>query len=117
MYILIVLKFNQGEFFMYNLLSDKLDKFEREMRKIRNTIVAKFLFFVLYCCKWLVLKFKPYIHTENLRKFRETVQQLDNDIEKELELRKKIQQHSKDIDMMIRDSSVLNSETMKMMRS
>lgn len=58
---------------MYNLLSDKLDKFEREVRKIRNSIVAKFIFSVIAITRFLFLKFKPYIHTENLRKFREIV--------------------------------------------
>eukprot|EP00347_Sterkiella_histriomuscorum_P023965 403332771 len=110
----IMLPNYHGEFFMYNLLSDKLDKFEREVRKIRNTIVAKFIFFVIHGTRFLFLKFKPYIHTDNLRKFRDIVQHLDVDCEREMELRRKIQQHNKDVDFLVRDSSVLNSDTLKM---
>jgi hypothetical protein len=83
---------------MYNLLSDKLDRFEREVRKLRNSIVAKFVFFVINGSRFVFLKFKPYIHTDNLRKYREVVQMIDVDCERELELRRKIQQSNKDID-------------------
>jgi len=58
---------------MYNLLSDKLDKFEREIRKVRNTIVAKLMFLMINSLQKLFLKFKPYIHTDILRKMRENI--------------------------------------------
>lgn len=98
---------------MYNLLSDKLDKFEREVRKVRNQIVAKFIFFFVKSTRYIFLKFKPYIHTENVKKFREIVQMMDVDCEKEVELRRKIQQSSKDFDMLLRDSSVLDQQTLR----
>ena len=45
---------------------------------------------------------------------KEQLQRIDLEIEKELELRKKIFIHNKDSDALIRDSSVLNSDTLKM---
>ncbi|CDW75947.1 UNKNOWN [Stylonychia lemnae] len=113
----IMLPNYHGEFFMYNLLSDKLDKFEREMRKMRNTIVAKFMFFMTTTLHKQFLKLKPYIHTDNLRIMRENIKQIDNDFEKELELRKKISQQTKEFDSLIRDSTVLNSDTLRMMNT
>lgn len=75
---------------MYNLLSDKLDRFEREMRKIRNKIVGKTQHWLFMFNHWLFLNCKPYVHTEYLKAFRERIRTMDNDIEQELELRKKI---------------------------
>ena len=98
---------------MYNLLSDRLDRFEREVRKIRNSIVAKFVFFAIHTARFFFLKFKAYIHTENVKKFREIVQMMDVDCEKEIELRRKIQQSSKEFDQLIRDSSVLDAQVLR----
>lgn len=75
---------------MYNLLSDKLDRFEREMRKVRNTIVAKVMSGAFRFSQWLFSKFKPYIHTDYLRKFNEMLGAFAVEIDKEMELRKKI---------------------------
>ena len=99
---------------MYNLLSDKLDRFEREVRKLRNTIVAKLLTWQNLFGFYTFSKFKPYIHTEHLKRFRDAIKVMDGEIEKELELRKKISQHNKDVDLLIRDSSVLNQDTLRM---
>ena len=38
---------------------------------------------------------------------------MDVDCEKEVELRRKIQQSSKDFDMLLRDSSVLDQQTLR----
>jgi hypothetical protein len=62
---------------MYNLLSDKLDRFEREVRKVRNTVVAKIMFVIYSLGRFAFSRFKPYIHTENLRKFRELLVSMD----------------------------------------
>ncbi len=75
---------------MYNLLSDRLDRFEREVRKLRNTVVAKLLNWQNQFGFYTFAKFKPYIHTEHLKRFREAIKVMDGEIEKELELRKKI---------------------------
>ncbi len=79
-----------GEFFMYNLLSDKLDKFEKEIRRYRNRFFGKttFLFFNLaHQCFSLS---KPYIHTDLLKKFKEDINSMLNDIEEEFDLRRKM---------------------------
>ncbi|CDW88212.1 UNKNOWN [Stylonychia lemnae] len=100
-----------GEFFMYNLLSDRLDKFEREMRKIRNKIVALIVEYAMRFTFVLLIKFKPYIHTLTLKRFKENTQTQEKEIDRELELRKKLSQSEND--QIIRDSSVLNNETIK----
>jgi len=56
---------------MYNLLSDRLDKFEREIRKIRNKIVTYIIEYAMRLTFILLFKFKPYIHTLALRRFKE----------------------------------------------
>ena len=75
---------------MYNLLSDKLDRFEREVRKLRNGLVAKLMTATFTVSRWIFGRFKPYIHTDYLRAFRAMVDQLQTDIDAEVELRKKI---------------------------
>lgn len=62
-----------GEFFMYNLLSDKLDRFEREIRKIRNQIYGKLTSVFLTSGQYVFTKSRAYIHTELLRSFREQI--------------------------------------------
>ena len=66
---------------MYNLLSDKLDRFEKEMRVIRNQIVGKSLFGLYVLFLWLFMKLKPYIHTEYLRSYKEKNIEWDRNIE------------------------------------
>ena len=79
-----------GEFFMYNLLSDKLDKFEKEIRRYRNKFFGKttFLFFDL-AHKCFNMS-KPYIHTDLMKKFKEDLNSMLNDIEEEFDLRRKM---------------------------
>lgn len=66
---------------MYNLLSDKLDKFEREIRKLRNVVVGKTVHFLFLFLHWLFRKCRPYIHTEYLKNFREKIKTMETDIE------------------------------------
>ena len=99
---------------MYNLLSDKLEKFEKEMRRIRNQIVAKVMYACMSTSVWIFSKCKPYIHTEFLRKFKEMVTNMSEDIEREIELRKKLSTaNPREAAILVRDSSVLTSETLK----
>jgi hypothetical protein len=58
---------------MYNLLSDKLERFEKEMRKVRNQIVAHLMYGLMGSSSWIFSKCKPYIHTEQLKKFKEMI--------------------------------------------
>jgi hypothetical protein len=98
---------------MYNLLSDKLDRFEREMRKVRNQIVGRSVHGLFWGVRWVFLAFKKYIHTDYVRAFRDIIRSIDDDIEAEFDLRKKIQANDKNIDLVLRDSSIMSSETLK----
>lgn len=95
---------------MYNLLSDKLDRFEREIRKSRNFCVTKLLSLAFSLCAYAFSTGKPYVHTATLKRFREQVVGLSGDVDKEMELRRKISAGPAQI---VRDSSVLNSDTLK----
>lgn len=93
---------------MYNLLSDKLDRFEREIRKVRNQVFGRMASATLISARWILSKSRAYVHTELLRSFRETLAKMHGEVEIELELRKKIS--SSGIEQIIRDSTVLTSE-------
>ena len=92
------------------------------MRKVRNTIVAKLMSGSFIVTTWLFSKFKPYVHTEYLKRFREVTFSMEEDIAGELELRKKINAANRggesvnSITMVMRDSSVLNGESLKKMK-
>jgi hypothetical protein len=79
-----------GEFFMYNLLSDKLDRFEKEIRRGRNRIFAKIMSSAFTLSNATFKVSKPYIHTDNLKKFKERLETMLEEIDNELEMRKKI---------------------------
>jgi hypothetical protein len=108
-----------GEFFMYNLLSDKLDKFEKEIRRYRNKFFGKttFLFFNL-AHKCFDMS-KPYIHTDLLKKFKEDLNAMLADIEEEFDLRRKMSggQVPTKSDQTLRDSSFAIKETVKGVRA
>jgi hypothetical protein len=79
-----------GEFFMYNLLSDKLDRFEKEIRRGRNRIFAKIMSSAFTLSNATFKVSKPYIHTDILKKFKERLETMLEEIDNELEMRKKI---------------------------
>jgi hypothetical protein len=79
-----------GEFFMYNLLSDKLDRFEKEIRRYRNKFFGKTTFFFFNMAHQGFNISKPYIHTELLKTFKEDLTSMLNSIEEEFELRRKM---------------------------
>jgi hypothetical protein len=99
-----------GEFFMYNLLSDKLDRFEREIRKGRNKIFAWVLSSAFSLAQKTFKVSRPYIHTDILKKFKEDLENMHGEIENELELRKKIVNSGEIEQSVVRDSSVLTFE-------
>lgn len=76
---------------MYNLLSDKLDRFERQIRMVRNRILGKSVHLLFQFLNWFFVKCRPYIHTDYLKTFREMIKLMEGNIEAEFELRKKIQ--------------------------
>jgi hypothetical protein len=111
---------------MYNLLSDKLDRFEREIRKARNKVFAAImsgvLSLTLFCFKFS----RPYIHTELLKQLKDRVALIHAGFEEEMELRKKISattpskaggagapSSQSDINQIIRDSSVLSGDALR----
>ena len=98
---------------MYNLLSDKLDKFEREVRKLRNQVFGRITTWVVRLAGWTLRKSRAYIHTDILKSFREYILGMSNEVESELELRRKINVNNASIDQVVRDSTVLTSEQIK----
>lgn len=75
---------------MYNLLSDRLDAFEKEIRKARNKIFGKtnsFFFSIAHNCFKLS---RPYTHTDLLKKFKENLQLMLSEIDSELDIRRKM---------------------------
>ena len=97
-----------GEFFMYNLLSDKLDRFEKEIRRGRNRIFAKIMSSAFTLAKATFKVSRPYIHTDNLKRFKESLETMLGEIESELEIRKKIVTSEEPAMQTMRDSTVLN---------
>lgn len=100
-----------GEFFMYNLLSDKLERFEKEIRRGRNKIFAKIMSVAFSLASATFKISRPYIHTDNLKRFKESLDKMLGEIENELEIRKKIQ--NSDVPEALkttRDSTVLTFE-------
>ena len=84
-------KYNdQGEFFFFNLISDKLEKFEYYMRVYRNQCVQRIIVGGFKLSKSLFLWLKPYLHTEKLKESMEIVKEIDAELNKEFLLRKKI---------------------------
>ena len=58
---------------MYNLLSDKLDRFEREIRKGRNMFFGKLTKGFFAASFWFFRKSRAYLHTEILKNFKDQV--------------------------------------------
>jgi hypothetical protein len=69
-----------GEFFMYNLLSDKLDHFEKEIRRGRNKIFAKIMSSAFTLASSTLKISRPYIHTDNLKRFKESLEAMLSEI-------------------------------------
>mmetsp|Transcript_9319 Transcript_9319/g.6688 ORF Transcript_9319/g.6688 Transcript_9319/m.6688 type:complete len:303 (+) Transcript_9319:165-1073(+) len=79
-----------GEFFVYNLVSDQLDKFELKVRVARNNLVHKFMYWQIKTARKMLGIFKPYVETKNLQKIKLLVDEMDKEIIKDLTLRKKM---------------------------
>lgn len=86
-FLLIILK---GEFFLFNLVSDRLEKFEYYIRLTRNWFVNRIIMSSFILARKCFTTLKPYLHTDFLRKCADIVRELDQSINKELTLRKKI---------------------------
>ena len=86
-----------GEFFIYNLLSDKLIRFEQEIRRTRNKFFAKVMQSAFDLANYTFKVSRPYIHTDNLKKFREALDKMHLEIDIELDIRKKITRNEGDV--------------------
>ena len=96
---------------MYNLLSDKLDRFEKEIRKFRNRIFGKVCGIFLGAAHWIFKRSRAYVHTDLLKRFKERLSEMHLEVDMELDLRKKIQ--TSGIEQIVRDSTVLTGEQLK----
>jgi len=91
---------------MYNLLSDRLDTFEKGIRRWRNQSFGKITSLAFGLAHWCFRKSRAYIHTELLKRFKEKLSEILIEVDMETELRRKI--NSSGYDQIIRDSSVLS---------
>lgn len=80
------------------------------MRKCRNFIVKKIVSTIFYINKWTLDILKPYILNDTLRQYQQILQLMDISINKELNLRKKL--ISTEDDSILRDSSVINAQSL-----
>jgi restriction endonuclease Mrr len=92
---------------MYNLLSDKLDRFEKEIRRVRNQLFGRVAGFFLRMARFVLKKSRAYLHSELLKNFKDLLQEMFGEIELELERRKK---GNVDYPGFERDSTVLTAE-------
>mmetsp|Transcript_10196 Transcript_10196/g.13966 ORF Transcript_10196/g.13966 Transcript_10196/m.13966 type:complete len:166 (+) Transcript_10196:175-672(+) len=107
-----------GEFFVYNVISDQLDKFEYKVRVFRNALVQKCMMWYIKGARYLLNKFKPYIETRSLQQMKLLVDDMDKEIIKDLTLRKKMVETGNikvqvGKEVFYRDSSVLGIGNIK----
>lgn len=96
---------------MYNLLSDKLDRFEKEIRRVRNKFYGKVSKFFLRCAKYLFKSSRAYLHTDVLIEARQMIAEMKEHVEMELESRKRGANF--DYPGLERDTTVLTSEQVR----
>ena len=90
---------------MYNLLSDQLDRFEKEIRRWRNKFFGKTTFLFFYLAHKCFNLSKPYIHTDFLKTFKEDLNSMLTSVEEEFDLRRKMSGASQPADQVRRDTS------------
>mgnify|MGYP003338738363 CR=1 FL=1 len=78
-----------GEFFMYNLLSDKLDIVVNIIRKYRNKFFGKITFHLFSLAHKSFDLSKEYISNDFLKAFEEGINCLSNSVKEEMILRAK----------------------------
>jgi hypothetical protein len=77
-----------GEFFFFNLISDKLEKFEYQMRVGRNWVVQRIVEYSVKVSRFFFSISKPYLKTEYVKTLKEFLALIYSDMSKELLLRK-----------------------------
>jgi hypothetical protein len=96
---------------MYNLLSDRLDTFEKGIRRRRNQFLGRVTSLAFGLAHWFLRKSRAYIHTELLKRLKEKLSEILIEVDMETELRRKI--NASGMDQIIRDSSVLTGDSIK----
>jgi hypothetical protein len=74
---------------MYNLLSDKLDRFEKEIRRVRNKFFGKLAGIFLTMARYVLKKSRAYLHSDVIKGFKDILGEMYGEVEMELERRKK----------------------------
>mmetsp|Transcript_47349 Transcript_47349/g.34645 ORF Transcript_47349/g.34645 Transcript_47349/m.34645 type:complete len:178 (-) Transcript_47349:639-1172(-) len=77
-----------GEAFFFNLISDKLEKFEYYMRLGRNKIVQRLVAWTFKLAAYTFASLKQYLRTDLVKGLKEEIGKLDAEMAKELVLRK-----------------------------
>lgn len=93
---------------MFRLVSDKLEKFETEMRKARNWIVQQIVSYSFRLSRHLFRKLKPYLVNDFIKHLKSVIVEIDGDLNKEMTLRAKMISDKKMGDLYLRDSSIVN---------
>lgn len=96
---------------MYNLLSDRLDTFEKSIRRRRNQVLGRLTSWAFGLAHWSFRRSRAYIHTDLLKRFKEKLSEILIEVDMELELRRKI--NASGIEQIIRDSTVLTGEQLR----
>jgi hypothetical protein len=96
---------------MYNLLSDRLDTFEKGIRRRRNQVLGRVTSLAFGLAHWSFRKSRAYIHTELLKRFKEKLSEILIEVDMELELRRKI--NASGLEQIIRDSTVLTGDQIR----
>jgi len=61
------LSLSQGEFFLYNLISDKLETFEGTIRRSRNALAAKLASLAVLAYKYLIFSVTHHLSSEHVK--------------------------------------------------
>lgn len=96
---------------MYNLLSDKLDRFEKEIRRVRNQFFGKTSRLFLTVAKYMLNKSRAYLHSDILKSSKDIIVEMLGEVEMELERRRK--GGYADYPGFERDSTVLTAEQLR----
>ena len=96
MYDFFIFTSIQGEFFFFNLINDKLEKFEQYMRTSRNWLARKAVQYSFNITLFSFGMLKLYLKTDYLKEIKEFLKRIDTDVTKEIEARKHIMTAAKE---------------------
>ena len=101
-----------GEYAVFNIMSDRLEKFERSFRNVRNWFATKFVGFSLWIGQ-KSLKSIKYVPSSKLQGYKELVTKMDHKVRKEIKLRENLKNSSFNSGSLsnLRDSTVFESNS------